>query len=128
MRFMLDTHVFLWMISALEKLSQTAKDIIQNPDNTLFISAISGWEIVIKHKLGKLELPDNAGKYLLEQMRMNGIKDIPVLMEHSLKVLDLPDIHKDPFDRMIISQSSVEQIPVISGDQSIAQYNINVIW
>ncbi len=125
---MLDTHVFLWMISALEKLSQTAKDIIQNPDNTLFISAISGWEIVIKHKLGKLELPDNAGKYLLEQMRMNGIKDIPVLMEHSLKVLDLPDIHKDPFDRMIISQSSVEQIPVISGDQSIAQYNINVIW
>jgi PIN domain nuclease of toxin-antitoxin system len=128
MKYLLDTHTFLWMISYPDSLSKKAKSIIENSDNNLFLSSASGWEIVIKYQIGKLELPEEPVSYVIKQMKDNYIEDLPIIMAHSLYVHNLPEIHKDPFDRIIIAQSVIEKIPIISCDSIISKYNVEIVW
>lgn len=97
MIFLLDTHVFLWMISAPDKLSIRTQEIIKSVDNEILFSVVSGWEITIKSQINKLRLPKKPEIYLPEQLQKNFIGVLPIEMKHALNIYNLPDIHKDPY-------------------------------
>ena len=101
---------------------------MENADNTLYLSAASGWEMVIKACLGKLKLPDDVQGYVAEQIALNAIQVLPIEMSHALHVYTLPDHHRDPFDRMLVAQSQVEQLPILTIDPLIAKYAVATIW
>ncbi|HAA33827.1 MAG TPA: PIN domain nuclease [Firmicutes bacterium] len=128
MRALLDTHVFLWWITDSPKLSSRAREIISDGGNTLYLSAASGWEMVVKARLGKLELPGNPVAFIFEQLSANDIIELPVRMNHTLHVYSLPPHHRDPFDRLLVSQAQLEILPIISADKQIAEYDVKVIW
>jgi len=128
MRALLDTHVFLWWITDSPKLSSRAREIISDGGNTLYLSAASGWEMVVKARLGKLELPGNPVAFIFEQLSANDIIELPVRMNHTLHVYSLPPHHRDPFDRLLVSQAQLDILPIISADKQIAEYDVKVIW
>ena len=94
----------------------------------MFVSAASGWEIAIKAKLGRLQLPDEPQRFILEQLSLNAIQSLPIQMSHALHVFTLPDHHRDPFDRILISQAQLEGLPILTADPQIALYPVEVIW
>lgn len=127
MKVLLDTHVFLWWINDDPKLGHNARDIIRNIDNHLMFSAASGWEISIKVKLGKLDVADDISTFMFEQIRLNAITELPVSMSHALHVATLPNLHRDPFDRLLIAQAQLERIPILTGDEQFKAYSLEVI-
>jgi PIN domain nuclease of toxin-antitoxin system len=128
MKALLDTHTFLWWITDDPRLSSNAYNFISDTTNTLFLSAASGWEIAIKASLGKTKIPENISAFLFEQISVNAIEELPVRMNHALHVYTLPPHHRDPFDRILISQSQLETIPLITIDRTFSMYKVDVIW
>lgn len=128
MRVLLDTHAFLWWITDDPQLSAHARYIIGDGKNELLLSAASGWEIATKVRLGKLDLPDNLESFVLEQMALNAVQSLPVRMRHALHVHRLPHYHRDPFDRLIVSQAELENLPILTADPQIGQYKAKTIW
>ena len=128
MRILLDTHTFLWWTNNSPHLSENAREIIANPESELFLSAASGWEIAIKMQLGKLRVADDLERFIAEQLSLNQIVTLPITMHHALHVHNLPLHHRDPFDRMIITQSQLEKMPVLTADSIFARYNVKTIW
>ena len=128
MRALLDTHVFLWWISDDPRLSTHAREIITDGENTLFLSAASGWEIAIKAKLGRLKLPEPLETFVPEQMALNAIESLSVQMSHALHVHTLPLHHRDPFDRLLIAQAQLDNLPILTADPQIALYAIRTVW
>jgi len=96
--------------------------------NQLFLSAASGWEIAIKAKLGKLKVSDNLEHFIPEQVALNVIENLPIVLSHVLHVYTLPDYHRDPFDRLLISQAQLEELPILTVDSQISQYPVEVVW
>ena len=127
MKVLLDTHTFLWWITDDRRLSLRARGIISNEENELFVSAATGWEIAIKVRMGRLDLPDEPERFVPTQLRMNALKPLPIGMNHALHVSTLPDYHRDPFDRMLIAQAQVEGMPIVSADPNIQRYQVEVI-
>lgn len=128
MRVLLDTHTFLWWITNNEQLSNTSRNIIGDSQNELFFSVASGWEMAIKARLGKLELPENLDQFIAEQLQQNAIAGLPIQMSHALHVYTLPPLHRDPFDRLLIAQSQLENMPILTIDPQIGRYDLEVIW
>ncbi len=128
MRILLDTHAFLWWVMDDPRLSTVARTIMADGNNDLFLSSASGWEISIKAQLGRLQLPPNLNDYMVEQLQMNAIMVLPIELTHALQVYQLPSHHKDPFDRMLIAQSQLENMPLLSGDHMMAEYDVAIIW
>ncbi len=128
MRALLDTHAFLWWVIDSPELSQSARSVMGDSTNELYLSAASGWEIAIKTKLGRLEIVGDPEKLIPEQMVLNAISGLPVQMSHALHVFQLPDLHRDPFDRILIAQARLEEIPIITRDSAISQYDVETIW
>jgi PIN domain nuclease of toxin-antitoxin system len=128
MRLILDTHAFLWWIVDSPQLSSRVRDVMRNPANELFLSVASAWEIAIKVNLGRLRLPDRPDRFIPGQLMKNAIEPLPVEMSHALYVSRLPAIHRDPFDRIIIAQSILEKMPVVTRDTDIAKYKIKTVW
>lgn len=127
MNALLDTHSFLWWCTDPNKLSAPALTVLRDPLNTIWLSVISVWEILIKHQIGKLRLPSTMSM-LLAQQQANGISILPVSLRHVLAVEHLPLHHKDPFDRILIAQSLTQGYPLLSADVQFRQYPIQVIW
>lgn len=128
MRVILDTHAFLWWITDDSRLPASAREVIAGAGNDLFLSAASGWEIAIKARLGRLEVAGDLTRLIPEHMTRNAIQSLPVSMSHALSVQDLPDIHRDPFDRILVAQGLLEQMPILTQDENIAKYEVQVIW
>jgi PIN domain nuclease of toxin-antitoxin system len=128
LRALLDTHVFLWWITDDPQLPQNIIDIIADGNNELYFSAAGCWEIAIKAQLGKISLPDRADTFISDQLNLNGIQSLPILSSHALNVFKLPAHHRDPFDRILVSQAQLEDIPIITSDTLIALYNVKSIW
>ena len=128
MRALLDTHTFIWWITDDPRLSPRVREIIGNGKNELFLSAASGWEMAIKAKLGRLQLPDSLERFIPEQMALNAIESLPVQMSHALHVYKLPTHHRDPFDRLLIAQAQLENLPILTVDPQISRYPVKVIW
>ena len=128
MRALLDTHTFLWWITDDDRLSSHAREFIADGDNILFLSAASGWEIAIKARLGRLQLPDNMERFIMEQLSRNGIRGLPIKFSHALHVYNLPMVHRDPFDRILVAQGQIENLPIVTTDPQIEKYAVEVIW
>jgi PIN domain nuclease of toxin-antitoxin system len=103
MKYLLDTHIFLWWITDNPKLSEHAREIFADPYNEIFLSAASTWEMVIKSSAGKLSLPSSPVLFIRTQIAMNDITILNITVEHTFALLRLPMIHKDPFDRILIA-------------------------
>jgi PIN domain nuclease of toxin-antitoxin system len=128
MKALLDTHTFLWWIANDPQLSLRARQVMVDSATELFLSVASGWEIAIKSHLGKLRLPPDLQGFVAEQVRVNGIQVLPIEMMHVLHVHTLPDHHRDPFDRLLVAQSQLEKMPILTGDAQIGRYAVTVIW
>jgi PIN domain nuclease of toxin-antitoxin system len=128
MRVLLDTHAFLWWNMEDPQLSSHAKEIIANGENEIFLSAASVWEISIKAAKGKLVLPEPPAQYIANRMGLYRFQPLLIQVSHAARVYDLPHIHDDPFDRMLIAQSQIEAMPLLSADAEIRKYEVEVIW
>ena len=128
MRALLDTHTFLWWAMDDARLSAATRKFLGDGGNTLFLSAASAWEIVIKAQTGRLNLPLRPGQYITSRTAHYGIESLPIELSHALQVETLPDHHRDPFDRMLVAQSLVERIPILTADPQIRAYAVETIW
>lgn len=128
MRILLDTHTFLWGIAEPTRLSPTARKIMEDGDNDILVSAASAWEIAIKTQLGKLRLPARPESFVSEQLLKHRFNSLPVSFSHALHVFALPLLHRDPFDRLLIAQSMLEQLPILTADTKVRQYRVKTIW
>lgn len=127
MRILLDTHVWLWMLAAPERLAPAARPLVESRDNRLLLSAASSWEIAVKYSLGRLELPEPPVEYVPERMRKTGVEGLPVEHAHALRVAELELHHRDPFDRLLVAQAQVEGLPILTGDPVFEAYDVEVI-
>ena len=128
MKYLLDTHTFIWLDSTPAHLSENVVSICKDPSNILFVSLASVWEMQIKISAGKLQLPKPLQEIIQWQQKNNFVQMLPVTLPHVFTLDSLPQHHRDPFDRMLIAQAQVEGLTIISRDSEFAQYPINVIW
>jgi PIN domain nuclease of toxin-antitoxin system len=129
MRALLDTHAFLWWITDDPRLSRKARQFIATGTNTLFFSAASGWEIAIKAGLGRLTLDTKRiDSFVTDQMTLNAISSLPVQMNHALHVHSLASHHRDPFDRLLVAQAQLEDLPIITSDAVFSRYPVTILW
>jgi len=126
-RVLLDTQAWLWMLAAPERLAPATRKLLTRSDNELLLSAASAWEIGIKHGLGKLRLPDAPERAVPELMARTGVVPLPVLHRHALRVATLPPKHRDPFDRLLVAQAQIEDLPILTPDRSLRLYDVKVI-
>ena len=127
MRFLLDTHVLIWYINGDKSLSKSAINDVKNINNECFISIASIWEIAIKVNLNKLELKSGFDK-IIDFLTDLNIEILPITFEHIQILNTLEYHHKDPFDRMIISQATAEQLTIITKDENFRKYQVMVKW
>ncbi|MBN1584051.1 MAG: type II toxin-antitoxin system VapC family toxin [Anaerolineae bacterium] len=128
MKLLLDTHSFLWFISGSDKISQTARGLIEDDGNQPLLSMASLWEMAIKASIGRLELAHPFGELIPGQMSLNGIKTLEIRLEHVTRVSQLSFYHHDPFDRLLIAQAQVEAIPIVGADKAFDAYAITRMW
>jgi PIN domain nuclease of toxin-antitoxin system len=127
MKLLLDTHAFIWWDSQSSRLSPRALAACSDPANELLLSTASVWEMQIKVQLGKLQLRAPLAKIIADQ-RANGIGILVLTVEHVLEVGNLPPIHRDPFDRMLVAQSNEEDAWLVSNDPIVRQYPVKTLW
>ena len=124
---LLDTHTFIWFVEGDSRLSEKARKAIEKEGAENFVSIASLWEIAIKISLGKLELKTPFSR-ILEETVKNGFKLLPISFEDTLALTNLPFHHRDPFDRIIISQCITQNIAAVSKDKVLEKYEVTVIW
>ena len=122
MRLLLDTHIFLWLISGDPLMPTQARTEISNPNNEVYLSVVSIWEAIIKYQLGKLPLPSPPGSYLPAQRRLHQIASLPVDELSVAELANLPPLHRDPFDRLLICQTKQHGLALITVDFEILRY------
>jgi PIN domain nuclease of toxin-antitoxin system len=128
MRLLLDTHAFLWFVLNDPAISPKARDLMADPDNDLYLSPASHWEIAIKVSIGKYQIPGSFESWISQQLQINEIVILPILIGHTAAVITLPFHHKDPFDRLLIAQSSTENMPIVSADRAFDAYGVSRLW
>jgi PIN domain nuclease of toxin-antitoxin system len=120
---LLDTHVFLWLHTEPERLGERLA-LLEDPLNELLVSAASSWEIAIKHANGRLPLPEPPERYVPSRLRRMGAVALAIEHRHALAAADLPNLHRDPFDRMLVAQAGLLGVPIVTADPQVAQYEI----
>ncbi|HYC60230.1 MAG TPA: type II toxin-antitoxin system VapC family toxin [Thermoanaerobaculia bacterium] len=128
MRFLLDTHAFLWAVSAPDRLRHSGFELIVDSANTVVFSAISALEIAIKVSAGKLKLPEHASDYVNSRVDALSMDVLPVYVSHALQVASLPVYHSDPFDRLLVAQCQIEKLPLMTADAALVEYDVEIIW
>lgn len=128
MKALLDTQCWLWWIALPERLNENVFRCITNRNNLIYLSVASSWEIAIKYRIGKLPLPEPPWQFVPKRLARDAIMALRIESVHALRVAELPLHHKDPFDRLIISQSIQEDIPIITVDKQFERYDVEVIW
>ena len=128
MKYLLDTHAFLWWNLENPQLSRRVREIIADGRSEVYLSAASAWEIEINTAKGRLVLPHNPDEYVSNRMEMYRFRSLPIQISHALRVHDLPDYHDDPFDRILITQSQLESIPLLTADVDVAHYDVETTW
>ena len=128
MNLLLDTHSFLWFIAGSSQLSRPARTLIEDPTHQPFLSVASLWEMAIKVSLGKLNVGPPFETFMAQQLELNGIALLPIQLRHVAVVTTLPFHHRDPFDRLLIAQAQIEQMPLLSGDTAFDAYAVTRLW
>jgi len=123
---LVDTHLLLWAAGEPQRLSRKARRLLDDPDSQLWFSAVSLWEVAIKHGLGREDFrvdPRRLRRGLID----NGWRELTISSEHAVATLDLPPLHKDPFDRMLVAQAQVEGLALVTSDDLVARYAGNIL-
>ena len=128
MRILLDTHVWLWSIASPERFCLSARRRLSDKQNQLYLSAASVWEIAIKYQLGKLPLPCPPDEFIPPRLVRDSITPLAVEHSHALAVARLPQHHRDPFDRLLISQALTDQLTLFTADEQLGAYNIECVF
>ena len=128
MKYLLDTMVWLWSVGPSEKIGRSGLEILARGEEEVYLSAASSWEIAIKTRLGKYELPEHPVEYVPKRLTQQNIRSLPVALDHSLKIYDLPLHHSDPFDRLIIAQAIVEEMVILTADRAFKKYSVELMW
>ena len=121
MKLLLDTHLLLWAAGEPKRLSKPARRLIDNPDNELLFSAASLWEVAIKRRLGREDFKVDA-RLLRRGLLDNGYSDLPIISDHVVATESLPLLHRDPFDRILVAQATVEGVTLLTMDSLVSQY------
>jgi len=127
MKLLLDTHVLIWWFNDPSKLSPRASSLLRSPANSVLVSAASAWELAIKVNLGKLDalpLVSELSRYTEEE----GFTELPINLEHAVRAGLLPRYHRDPFDRLLVAQAQSLNIPILSSDKVLDQYDVKRLW
>jgi PIN domain nuclease of toxin-antitoxin system len=124
MKLLLDTHAALWFLSGDDRLSDTSRRQLTDDTNRVLLSAVVVWEVAIKRALGKLTVPDEYLSLLLDA----GVQPLAMNLAHAAAVELLPPHHRDPFDRMLVSQARAEGATLVSGDEALRPYDVAILW
>ena len=128
MRVLLDTHVFVWWLVDDVRLSDESRRVLADTANELFLSVASAYEIAVKAARGRLTLPEPVETYLPSRLRATRCASLDIGLGHVVRAGSLPDIHRDPWDRLLVAQGQIEGLPIVTGDPVIARYDVDVIW
>jgi PIN domain nuclease of toxin-antitoxin system len=128
MNLLLDTHTFIWCSIQSNKLLQSVSDLLVDQDSSLFLSLVSVWEIQIKTQLGKLAFELPLTEPITSQQETNHLQLLPIQLNHILALEALPNHHRDPFDRLLVAQAMIEQMPILSTDTILGAYPVQRIW
>jgi PIN domain nuclease of toxin-antitoxin system len=127
MNLLLDTHILLWWLADDPALGNRAREAIADARNGVWISAASAWEVAIKSALGRLHLPAPATKVLPAGLAENDFSPLPITVDHALRVIDLPPVHNDPFDRILIAQAIAQSLTLVTADAVFARYPVSLL-
>jgi len=127
-RILLDTCTFLWIIKGSSKLSTDAYRLFRDPFNEVYLSSVSVWEISVKYALGRLPLQESPDQFIPSQRKIHEIESLPLREEAVIQLSKLPDIHKDPFDRMIVCQAIAHGLTILTPDDLIRKYPVQTTW
>ncbi len=128
MMLLLDTHTLLWWLDGDSRLSKKARTLIENKETKVFVSAASAWEIATKVRIGKLPGAVEVAEHLPEVIHQQDFTSLEISIEHARRAGLLPGKHRDPFDRMLIAQSQIEDIALVSNEQLFDQFGIRRVW
>lgn len=128
MKYLLDTSVWLWSLTASERISKKGRRLLASGRAELYLSAASSWEIAIKSALGKLPLSEPPASFVPKGMAAQGIRPLSITHTHALAVSELPAHHRDPFDRILISQARTEEMIILTADRVFEQYDVKILW
>lgn len=126
MRILLDTHIFLWVQTERRRLGEHLA-LVEDPLTERLLSAASSWEIAIKYRLGRLPLPEPPQRYVPSRMRAIGANALPIEHRHALAVAALKPLHRDPFDRLLVAQAKMLDVPILTADTAIARYPVRTL-
>jgi PIN domain nuclease of toxin-antitoxin system len=127
-RVLLDTHAFLWWDLDDVRLSDGARAMIADSTTDVLVSAASIWEVAIKSRKGRLDLPSELDDYVDDRLRRYRWLTLPIDEHHAIRAATLPMIHTDPFDRMLVAQAQLEGVPLVTGDAALTRYDVETIW
>ena len=123
MRLLLDTHVMLWALARPKELASPARDALRDPGNMVFASVVSAWEAEIKRALGKLRAPED----LSEELRRSRFTELALRLHHVRALRDLPSLHRDPFDRMLLAQAKADGLTLVTRDERLGDYGVPLL-
>ena len=127
MRLLLDTHIFLWLINEPNRLPESTLGAIRSQDNNVYLSVVSLWEIIVKHQIGKMPLPESPDHYIPDQREKHLIGNLPLDEASVSQLPKLPMVHRDPFDRMLICQAIAHDLTIVTSDRTIPDYPVTVL-
>lgn len=128
MKYLLDTSVWLWSLTAPERVGARGQRLLASGRTEIYLSAASAWEIGIKFALGKLTLPEPAASYVPARMAAQGVRPLSITHTHALAAGELPAYHNDPFDRLLVAQAQTEGMAILTADRAVARYAVEVVW
>ncbi|MEJ7752997.1 MAG: type II toxin-antitoxin system VapC family toxin [Candidatus Limnocylindrales bacterium] len=128
MKLLLDTHVWIWLLADPDRLSRSAHAALVAADNQLYLSPASTWECSVKFTAGRLDLDGSPEALLQEAIVASGVLPLPIEHSHALQTARLPAHHRDPFDRMLIAQAQVERMTLVSADEQLTRYDVEILW
>ena len=128
MRILLDTHTLLWWLIKSPLLPTSVQNLMERPDRVVFVSAVSGWEMATKLRLGKLNIAADVVQNFMVHLANERFEVLSVSVQNGIAAGLLPGPHKDPFDRMLIAQALAENIPIVSNDRALDGYGVNRLW
>ena len=128
MKYLLDSMAWLWSISDPDKLNRSAREILENGHEEVYFSAVSSWELTVKARTGKLQLPGPPGRCIPAYMAKQGLIPLPITHLHTVKVYELAPHHSDPFDRLLIAQAILEDMPILTADRQFEKYPVQIDW
>ena len=128
MRLLFDTCTFLWWAAGTDRVPKAVRSVVADPAHEVYVSTVSAWEILLKHRVGKLPLPPPPERFLREQRERHGFLSLPIDEASVLQLPRLPPLHKDPFDRILVCQAIEHGMTLLTPDPLIAQYPVRISW